>query len=96
MSIGRATLQAAAAGLMLVWPAAAELAVPAEQPPGTYAGQQYVDSKGCLFMRTGPEGKETWTARVTRDGLPICDYPPSGQRVPVAKEGAASAAEAEP
>jgi predicted small lipoprotein YifL len=79
-----AGLRAMSIGLLLAGPAAAGLTGPAELPPPEYAGQQYVDSKGCLFLRTWSKGKEIWTPRVTRDGVPLCDYPPSGQRVPVA------------
>jgi hypothetical protein len=85
MAAGRAILRAAAFWLILIGPSAAELAVPAELPPEDYAGQQYVDSTGCLFLRAGPEENETWIPRVTRDGVPICGYPPSGRRVPVAE-----------
>jgi hypothetical protein len=77
-----APLRALAIGLLLAGPAAAQLAVPAELPPDDYAGQQYVDSKGCIFMRAGPQGDETWIPRVTRDGVPLCGNPPSGQQVP--------------
>jgi hypothetical protein len=92
-----AGLRAVVMGLVvLAGPAAAELTVPAEVPPATYAGQQYVDSKGCLFLRAGPKGNETWTPRVTRDGVPLCNYPPSGRRVPVADESAEVAPEAAP
>lgn len=88
-----AYLRALAVGLLLAGPAAAQLAVPAEVPPDDYAGQQYVDSKGCLFMRAGSKGDETWIPRVTRDGVPLCDKPPSGQRVPVADEAADATAD---
>ena len=64
---------------------------PAELPPPAYRGQQYVDSRGCLFMRAGPPGQEMWLPRVTREGAPLCGNPPSGRRVPVAgAEGAAA------
>jgi hypothetical protein len=82
----RAILRAAAVWAALAGPSVAELPGPAELPPKDYAGQQYVDSKGCLFLRAGPKGNESWVPRVTRDGLPICDQPPSGRRVPVAGE----------
>jgi hypothetical protein len=71
-------------------PVGAEMVRPAELPPPDYAGQQYVDSKGCLFMRAGPSGDEIWLPRVTRDGVALCDNPPSGQRVPVAGEAEAT------
>ncbi len=78
--------------LMLVSPAQAEISKPAELPPADYAGQQYVDSKGCLFMRAGQPGQEIWLPRVTRAGVPLCGNPPSGRRVPVVEEGAAETA----
>jgi hypothetical protein len=83
----RANLSAAAIWTVLTVPVLAEPVVPAELPPADYAGQQYVDSKGCLFMRAGPKGNERWIPRVTREGTPLCDNPPSGQRVPVVDAG---------
>jgi cell division septation protein DedD len=60
--------------------------MPAELPPADFAGQQYVDSKGCLFVRAGDGTKVLWIPRVSRDGAQVCGYPPSGQRVPVVEE----------
>lgn len=65
---------------------ARDLIQPAELPPSDYRGQQYVDSKGCLFMRAGTDGQTLWIPRVTRDGVPLCGNPPSGTRVPIAGE----------
>jgi hypothetical protein len=92
--------------LVLASAAVAEPLRPAELPPPGYAGLQYVDSKGCMFVRAGSATEVLWVPRVSRQGVPICGNPPSGRRVPVAEEvgvqpvpvpatdGAATAAEA--
>lgn len=67
--------------------AIAEPLRPAEMPPASFAGQQYVDSKGCMFVRAGRDGEVLWIPRVSRQGVPICGNPPSGGRVPVVEEG---------
>lgn len=59
---------------------------PAELPPAGYAGLQYVDSKGCAFLRAGTRSKPMWVPRVTSDGKQVCGYPPSGRRVAAAGE----------
>ncbi|MES2914875.1 MAG: SPOR domain-containing protein [Pseudomonadota bacterium] len=64
---------------------------PAELPPADYAGLQYVDSMGCMFVRAGTAAEVLWVPRVSREGAHVCDNPPSGRRVPVAEEGAAAA-----
>lgn len=46
---------------------------PAEPPPGDFTAAQFIDSAGCVFVRT-PQG---WRARVARDGSNICGYPPT-------------------
>ncbi len=88
--IPRWLLWSVLAGIAMTAPTRAELSLPAEVPPPDYAGQQYVDSKGCLFMRAGQPGDETWIPRVTRDGVPLCGNPPSGKRVQVVEEGASA------
>jgi cell division protein FtsN len=81
----RGLLRAVAVGLVIGGPAMArDMIQPAELPPANYAGQQYVDSRVL------------WLPRVTRQGEPICGYPPSGRRVPVAEDVGVAPVEAAP
>lgn len=74
------------AGVFAVSPALADLSGPAELPPSSYKGQQYVDSRGCVFLRGGYGGQVTWVPRVSRDRKQLCGYPPSGGAVAVAAD----------
>lgn len=63
--------------------AVAEIAGPANTPPPAFKGQQFVDNRGCVFMRAGYGGQTTWVARVTRDRKAMCGYPPTFGQQPV-------------
>lgn len=54
-----------------------QIGAPAELPGADFLGDQYVDSRGCVFLRAGYGGKPTWVARVGRDRKALCGYPPT-------------------
>jgi len=68
------------------------LPVPAEFPPESYSGRQYVDSKGCVFLRAGVSGNTTWIPRVTRQRKMICGAKPSLAQTRTAQAPAAAPA----
>lgn len=51
---------------------------PAEVPPLSYKGKQYVDSRGCIYIRAGIDGNVTWVPRVNRARKQICGFKPTG------------------
>lgn len=67
---------------------------PAENPPASFKANQYVDSKGCVYIRAGVDGNTNWVPRVSRDRKVVCGLSPSlraGSGTAVAAAGAAAA-----
>lgn len=50
---------------------------PAETPAAGYGGTQYVDSRGCLYVRVDRSSRIAWAPGITRAGSHICDRTPT-------------------
>ena len=76
---------------------AAEVGGPRELPPPGFSGQQFVDSRGCVFLRAGLGGTVNWVPRVDASRKAMCGYPPTfagGTRMAAAAEPAPTPAPA--
>ena len=50
---------------------------PSELPPAEFAGRQFVDSQGCVFVRAEIGGAVTWAPRLTAEREPLCGFRPT-------------------
>lgn len=82
------------AGVMVATVGAAQVVrqagPPQPAPPSGFQGSQYVDSRGCIYIRAGISGQTNWVPRVAADRTPICGSPPSSVRPPVVADAPAS------
>lgn len=72
------------------------VAGPANLPPAGFTGQQFVDNKGCIYMRAGYGGQVTWVARISANRQPLCGQPPSFGARPVIEVAEAPVFETRP
>lgn len=55
----------------------AQIGGPAERPSSSFKGLQYVDSRGCVFMRVESSGAAQWYPRVDAQRKPVCNMGPT-------------------
>lgn len=55
----------------------ARIGPPKNPPPASFAGTQFVDSRGCVYMRAGYDGTVTWVPRIDDAHKVLCGYQPT-------------------
>ncbi len=90
-----AVLAAALLGASAQAQSISQIGGPANAPPNGFTGQQFVDSRGCLFLKAGYGGSVNWVARVDRSRKPICGMVPTGSAAAAAAVAADMATSAD-
>lgn len=57
--------------------AQSQAVLPAEFPPTSFEGNQFVDSNGCAFVRAGVGGAVNWIPRFNRSRQQLCNFQPT-------------------
>ena len=57
--------------------ALARLSGPVNLPPASFQGMQFVDARGCLFLRAGYGAQTVWVPMVDESKKQICSMAPS-------------------
>lgn len=74
-----------------------KLSGPVDLPPPSFAGNEYVDGRGCVFTRARIDGNVTWLPRTNAARQQVCGMAPTLTptrlaKAPVATSGARGAA----
>lgn len=67
----------AAATVCLVYSGSVMAQTPVNFPPSSFQGRQFVDNKGCAYIRVGVGPTVDWVPRVTRDRQQVCGLQPT-------------------
>lgn len=80
-------------------PAAAQSSardLPINFPPASFKGSQFVDNRGCVYVRAGFDGAVTWVPRVSRQRVHICGQKPTFGTTAVAAPAAPAPTKTKP
>ena len=72
-----ASAAAVSVGAQAIAMSISEAGPPAGVPPADYKESQFVDQRGCIYVRTGSGQDIVWVPRVSRDGQVLCGFAPT-------------------